>query len=249
MSAMNPDVGRWTVRGIDAATARAYLERHAPWRCLIEFENGPRSDEFETYQPFNAVPLRKLARILERIPAASLAGTQVLDIGCNSGYNCLHLAQAHGATCTGIDILPKHIASCDDLAALLGVQAEFLRLSAEEIPWSERFDLVLHLGTLYHLENPLRSLRQCAAALRPGGWLALETICYRGSEDPTLSKWINLFNGDKSNFWALGPKVIDDCCTLSGLAAPELLIEAWPKIYGREMSRRLYLTRKPPHGH
>ena len=42
----------------------------------------------------------------------------------------------------------------------------------------EGFDIVQHLGVLYHLRDPLLSLAQCRAVLRDGGTLLLETAIH-----------------------------------------------------------------------
>jgi SAM-dependent methyltransferase len=49
----------------------------------------------------------------------------------------------------------------------------------EEFETEERFDIVYHVGVLYHNENPIRSLRKAFKLLKPGGTLALETEIIR----------------------------------------------------------------------
>ena len=53
-----------------------------------------------------------------------------------------------------------------------------------------RFDIVQHLGLLYHLRDPMLSLSQARSVLKPGGSLLIETDVVLGDESPAL-----IFNG------------------------------------------------------
>ena len=117
-------------------------------------------------------------------------------------------------------------------------------MSAEEFERENSFGLILHLGTLYHLANPVRSLENCFRSLKKGGWFALETICYRGSEDKTVCKWINGLGGDRTNFWALGEGAIESMAQYCGISELHMIFEAWPEAYNREMSRGIWVGRR-----
>lgn len=241
---MIPPSGEWIVEGVDRDTAADFLARHQPWRMELKFDGGPKAGDYQMYQPFNPVPLNKLRLILEHIPQQILTGARVLDIGFNVGYNSLYLASTFNCQVTGIDVVQKHKTVADELAALLGTQGEFLLVSAEDYEKPREFDLILHLGTLYHLANPVRSIERCVRSLKNGGWFALETICYRGSEDRNLCRWIHGYAGDRSNYWALGEGTIEEIANYCGIAELKLVFEAWPPMYKREMSRAIWVGRR-----
>ena len=96
---------------------------------------------------------------------------KLLGVGCCADYNSIHAAVKYGVRCTGIDVVPRHIEASRFLSEIAGVNAEFLITSAETFSRSEEFDVVLHFGTLYHLPNPVLSLRASFDNLRPGGYL------------------------------------------------------------------------------
>jgi SAM-dependent methyltransferase len=146
---------------------------------------------------------------------------------------------------TGIDVVQKHKEVSDELARMVGLGAEFLLESAEEFERRDTFDLVLHLGTLYHLANPVLSIDKCVRSLKRGGWFALETMCYRGAADATTCKWIYGLAGDKTNFWSLGAEAIRSIVARGGIPELELVLEAWPAIYNRQHSRVIWVGRKP----
>ena len=208
--------GRWEIEGVPAVEASALLEQYAPWRMLLAFSSGPASDDGATFQPFNTIPLKKLQVVLPHIKLPP--APDVLDIGFNCGYNSLYMASRYNARVTGLDVVARHKELSDDLAALLELDTEFLLADTESFVRPESYDLVLHFGTLYHLPNPLRSVENCARSLRSGGWFALETTRYVEKSDG--GKWIHGFNGDRTNFWALGTQVVTDFFQRSSLSPP-----------------------------
>jgi SAM-dependent methyltransferase len=183
------------------------LRKWEPWGHLIEFSNGATTADFARRTPFAENPLGKLAMAAESIDFGRLAGGNVLDVGCNSGYNAISLATEYGMRPVGIDIVPRHVHVSRFLAELADVQAEFKIESAETYVREAFFHLVLHFGTLYHLENPILSLRSSRANLRTGGRLALETQVF-DADDPNLVYFMHLQNDDPTNFWALSTPVL-----------------------------------------
>jgi 2-polyprenyl-3-methyl-5-hydroxy-6-metoxy-1,4-benzoquinol methylase len=142
---------------MDPGELRERLAGWAPWSVLIEFTNGVTTGEFDKYFPFSESPLWKLSRFEETVPFASLP--DVLDVGCNVGYNTIHLARAYGSRSVGIDAQPAVIEAAAYLARLAGMDCEFRVAHAESFVRPEQFDLVVHFGTLYHLPNPLTGIR------------------------------------------------------------------------------------------
>jgi len=239
-----PPAGEWVVQGVKRDAAMAFLKRHGPWRMELKFDSGPKASDGATFEPFNPAPLNKLRILMEHIPPEAFVGASVLDVGFNVGYNSLFLAQNYSAAVTGIDVTRKHKVVADELAAMTGVNVEFIIASAEEFERKEAFDVILHLGTLYHLSNPVRALERCFRSLKKQGWFALETICYRASADPAACKWIHGFSGDRTNFWALGEGAIVSIAQYCGMAELHMILEVWPDVYKREMSRCIWIGQK-----
>jgi SAM-dependent methyltransferase len=236
----------WTIStSLPDTEIKAFLGQYAPWRIDINFPGGIRASQFGTAQPFSEAVFRKIRTIEPHLPPSVLGGT-VLDIGFNCGYNSIYLASNHDAKCVGIDVSQRHkeVATWLAVAANVKVAPEFILDSAETFSRPEGFDLVLHLGTLYHLPNPLLSLKNSAGNLRRGGWLALETTAYIGSADPNLNRFVWGFNGDKTNFWALSKGTLEACLGIYGMTNVKLIFESHPKIYKGDMSRAMYLAQK-----
>ena len=225
---------------------RDRLKEWEPWSIRVDFDNGVSTKDLRRRTPFNEHPLSKFRVVEAAIPSSELSGGKILDIGCNAGYNSIHAAVKYGARCTGIDIAPRHIEISRFFSELAGISAHFLIASAESFSRPKEFDVVLHFGTLYHLPNPLLSLRVAFDNLQPGGYFALETQVYNHPEDPNICYFMHMQNNDPSNFWALSTSVLTKCLELVGFRE----IRQLHRVVSREglaqhMARIILIARKP----
>lgn len=245
---MGDEPGLWTEplrieTDSDPGELRGRLGGWAPWRVLVEFSNGVTTGEFEREFPFSPAPLWKLGRFEDTVPFAALS--DVLDIGCNVGYNAIHLARSYGARCVGIDVQERHVEAAQYLADLAGADCDFELAHAEAFVRREGFDLVVHFGTLYHLPNPLAGLRASWENLRPGGWLCLETQTYDDPADDRLCYWLHGLNNDLSNFFALSTTIVRETLDFVGFTDIGELERSATTVGQREhMYRVLIAARK-----
>lgn len=119
---------------------------------------------------------------------APLAGRQVLDVGCGSGYHCWRMAGAGARLVIGIDPSQKLLFQFHAISKYLDAQNVFyLPLRAEDFPTHTRaFDTVFSMGVLYHRRSPFQHLEELKQALRPGGELVLETLTIAGDVHQVL---------------------------------------------------------------
>ncbi|MEM6933950.1 MAG: class I SAM-dependent methyltransferase, partial [Pseudomonadota bacterium] len=221
----------------------AEMRKLEPWRVHVTFSNGFETSELETIQPWNPHPLNKLRMLMEHAGEDVFQSARVLDIGFNAGYNSIALTQQYGCDVVGVDNNPLNLRKAEALTAMAGVAPKFLIADAQEFT-DEPFDVVLHLGTLYHLEEPVRSMRTAAANLKPGGWLFLETVGYNGT-DPLDARMIYGFFGDKTNFWALGEGALRVMLELAGFTDTQVIRTVDLKIYeGTGLNRIILSARK-----
>src|SRR5213595_2590511 len=104
------------------------------------------------------------------------AGERVLDVGCGPGRHAFALAR-RGIDVVGVDLSGDFIALARDAAAVDGLPARFEVGDVRELPYDAEFDAVVCLcqggfGLLGGRDEP-RAFERIAAALRPGGRLAL----------------------------------------------------------------------------
>jgi 2-polyprenyl-3-methyl-5-hydroxy-6-metoxy-1,4-benzoquinol methylase len=117
------------------------------------------------------------------VPAPDLTGKSVLDVGCWTGGTSLLLA-AMGARVLAIDEVVKYadcVAYLRDAFGVENLEVQSRSLySLDEEAFAERFDLVLYSGVLYHVSDPVLSLRILFNCLRDGGQCLVETMAVDG---------------------------------------------------------------------
>ena len=103
-----------------------------------------------------------------------LTGKTVLDIGSGLGGPACHLASAHGALVTGVDIEPQLIDLSRRRAQQLGVQdcARFVLVEPGPLPFEDdSFDVVISAGALTQIPEKAEIFSEVLRVLRPGGSL------------------------------------------------------------------------------
>jgi tRNA (mo5U34)-methyltransferase len=111
------------------------------------------------------------------IAPGGLAGKTVLDIGANDGYYTIASLLSGAAKATAINsedwfTYPHNLRYAADL---WGVKPETLVGDYRTYPFAERYDVVLFLGVLYHLEDVFTTMKTLRRLLKDGGVLYIET--------------------------------------------------------------------------
>jgi cyclopropane fatty-acyl-phospholipid synthase-like methyltransferase len=112
------------------------------------------------------------AKVDELVAGLELRGKDVLDIGSGLGGPACHLAAAHGARLTGIDIEPQLVDIANRRARDQGLasRARFVLVEPGPLPFEDRsFDLVLSSGALTQIADKAGLLAEALRVLRPGG--------------------------------------------------------------------------------
>jgi tocopherol O-methyltransferase len=108
--------------------------------------------------------------VLNHIP--SRAGLRLLDAGCGLGGTMLALADARGATCTGVTLSQSQADTANLEASRRGLAS---RVHAEvrsyDTPPDGAFDVIVAIESLAHSPDPARSVAALRSALAPGGRL------------------------------------------------------------------------------
>jgi len=129
--------------------------------------NGPQ-------RPLHELNPARLGYVRDRV---SLAGANVLDVGCGAGLLSEAMAR-EGAQVTALDLAPELI----DVAKLhlleSGLKVDYRLQSVEalaaEAPAS--FDAITCMEMLEHVPDPAAVVAACATLLKPGGRLFLSTL-------------------------------------------------------------------------
>jgi tRNA (mo5U34)-methyltransferase len=117
----------------------------------------------------------------------------------------------------------------DAARALLGSRVEpvvgdFMKMDLTSLG---RFDVVLFLGVLYHLEEPLHAMRRVASVTAPGGLAVIETEAMEilGLRGTAFCEFFpsGELNHDPSNWWAPNGKALEGLCRAAGFREVTLL--------------------------
>jgi SAM-dependent methyltransferase len=116
--------------------------------------------------------------VVERLAAAGAFTDPVLDAGCGSGENALHLA-ARGFSVLGFDVAETALAGARAKADARGIAAEFVVADALQLEQLGRaFATVLDCGLFHAFDNEERSryASSLAAATESGG--TVYVLCF-----------------------------------------------------------------------
>jgi tRNA (mo5U34)-methyltransferase len=145
-----------------------------------------------------------------RLPV-NLNGLRVLEIGPADGYFTKVLS-TRGASVVAIDYAAKDHYGFEVMEQLSGRTYDFRQCNIFDINTASlgSFDLILCLGVLYHLPDPVRGLWKLS--LIPTKEFILETLVSNKYGDKCVAEYLPgaSQNGDYTNFWAPTPK----CCQM-----------------------------------
>jgi len=205
--------------GAFANALLAVAARPRPLRAWVDVEDLPWGDpDFsermlrEHLDESHGAASRRPAEIARQIDLlatllgpAFAPGGHVLDVTCGPGLVARQVA-GRGLRVTGIDIAPAAVRHARELCA--GLPCTFVQADARamELP-AAAFDAALYLfgqATVQREDDLANVLGRIAAALRPGGRLALEILRAEAIDrSPSTSWWTGA-----GGLWGDGPYLV-----------------------------------------
>jgi tRNA (mo5U34)-methyltransferase len=180
-------------------TLESRLTASGPWFHSLLFENGARTPGRDP----SDIKLRAI-----QLPF-NLSRYTLLDVGSYEGFFSFHAAQ-RGARVTSSDHFIWH--SPDDPSrrnfdlahVVVGSPCEVLDIDVPELPsLARRWDVLLFLGVLYHLPDPVAGLRALRAVT--GRLAIVETLVDCLAADGERCTFYSGLNNDMSNYF--GPNL------------------------------------------
>jgi tRNA (mo5U34)-methyltransferase len=239
---------------------RALVAGHEGWYHQIELAPGIVTPG--THRSSEALAL------LDRMGLPRQAsGQRVLDIGCRDGFFAFEM-ERRGAEVVAVDYAGPDITGFSLAAGVLGSRVPYVVDNVYNLEPGRLgvFDVVLFLGVLYHLRNPMLALDRVRALARPGALLFVETQLPTDGRlrDLPLPAWQFLprdsLYGDATNKWAPNvaglQAVVEECQlrVLECIAGNEraclraVAVEDPQLEYGRALDGSVDVWGRPPGG-
>lgn len=177
---------------MDQETAAALVAGHQRWYQRYEIHPGVMTPGRSNVE---------LAFAQLDLPE-SLAGKRVLDLGASDGFYTLQCLR-RGAEVVAFDYRPRDFFGFSVMEQVAGTRVRhvcdnFYNIAAHELG---RFDVVLCLGLLYHLADPLRALWLLRQLCRERLYLATEAL-QAGDGEPLLRYCpADSYLGDLTNYF------------------------------------------------
>jgi 2-polyprenyl-3-methyl-5-hydroxy-6-metoxy-1,4-benzoquinol methylase len=117
-----------------------------------------------------------IAGTLASLFGDDLPATTVLDIGCSCGFFSLDIADRGAEHVHGVDLRPHNIRQAQFLAECYGIDNIHFEVNdIDAFEPHQQWDVVLNLGVLYHVTDPLRLMRRTHELCRT--LAVIDTIC------------------------------------------------------------------------
>jgi tocopherol O-methyltransferase len=126
------------------------------------------------------------------------ARSKVLDVGCGVGGSAIWLAEHLEAATTGITISPVQVEIARKLAQSRGVNSTFLVMNAENMQFTDPFDVLWVVGSSTHFQSQENFVKSASSLLKKNGkfvvfdWMVDEAIA-NVEEDPNLKRVTGAF--------------------------------------------------------
>ncbi len=185
---------------IDLNTGALQIESEPPCSAEIQRQINDQLQAFKPWRkgPFNIHGIHidtewrsdlKWDRLQAHIEP--LAGRNVLDIGCGSGYHCWRMAAEGAKLALGIEPSLLYVCQYWLVRHFLGQSntnypAFVAPLGIDDLPTALSFDTVFSMGILYHRRSAIDHLMHLKKLLKKGGELVLETLVIEGDENTVL---------------------------------------------------------------
>lgn len=164
---------------LSRAALAAKVEELGPWRVPMRLDHGLRTMDALGWRITRDRLLYRrdlITGTVKTLLGDDLGDTTVLDLGCNSGFFSLEMASGGAKHVDGVDLRSENIAQALFLAEHYEIpNVDFTVSAADQIPKDQQWEVVLNLGVLYHVTQPLEFIRQTYKLCRR--FAIIDTVC------------------------------------------------------------------------
>jgi len=150
--------------------------------------------KFKPLHMFNPIRIEYILEIIlkhfkvDEDKKSSLKNFKILDIGCGGGLISEPMARL-GADVTGVDASSKNIIVAKSHAKKNNLNINYLNNVPENLNFKNKFDIILNLEVVEHVENLNLYLKSCSKLLKPKG------IMFTATLNRTLTSYVKAIIG------------------------------------------------------
>ncbi|WP_341808409.1 bifunctional 2-polyprenyl-6-hydroxyphenol methylase/3-demethylubiquinol 3-O-methyltransferase UbiG [Wolbachia endosymbiont (group E) of Neria commutata] len=134
-------------------------------------ENG----KFKPLHMINPVRVSYIIGKIKELKECDLKEISILDVGCGGGILSESMARV-GINVTGVDVCEENIKVAELHAKKVGLNIEYIHTSIEELNNNKRYDIILLMEVVEHVDNLEFFMKRSIELLKPGGLIFLSTI-------------------------------------------------------------------------
>jgi tRNA (mo5U34)-methyltransferase len=133
---------------------------------------------------------------------AGMSGLRALDIGCSDGFFSFEM-ERRGASVVAIDFVPEDYTGFAIAKKILGSSVEYRMDNAYNLSPGAygKFDVVLFMGVLYHLRNPMAGMDAIRSVMNEGANLFVGTMM--------IDEYFLLPDGTVTTLASVNPMLLD----------------------------------------
>ena len=187
--------------------------------------------KFKPLHKFNPVRLdyikKSILKKLKKRDDTYLKNVKILDIGCGGGLLCEPLTRL-GAQVVGIDASNKNIKIAKIHAKKSGLKVNYYCTTPENFNYKEKFDVVLNMEIVEHVEDVNLFLKESSKFLKKNGIMFIATLnktlksyffAILGAE--YVLRWLPIGTHDWNMF--VKPSDLVEICKKNSLMLEEIL--------------------------
>nr|CAD7413642.1 unnamed protein product [Timema poppensis] len=134
-------------------------------------ENG----KFKPLHMMNPVRVSYIIEKIKELKKCNLKELSLLDVGCGGGILSESMARV-GINVVGIDVCEENIKVAQSHAKKVGLNVEYMHTSIEELSNDKKYDVVLLMEVVEHVDNLEFFMRRAIELLKPEGLIFISTI-------------------------------------------------------------------------
>ncbi|WCR58118.1 bifunctional 2-polyprenyl-6-hydroxyphenol methylase/3-demethylubiquinol 3-O-methyltransferase UbiG [Wolbachia endosymbiont of Ctenocephalides felis wCfeJ] len=155
--------------------AKTYSEDEVSKFAKMAGEWWNENGKFKPLHMMNPVRVSYIVEKIKELKKCDLKELSLLDVGCGGGILSESMARV-GISVAGIDVCEENIKVAQSHAKKVGLNIEYTHTSIEELKSDKKYDVVLLMEVVEHVDNLGLFMKKAAELLKPEGLIFISTI-------------------------------------------------------------------------